>query len=244
MRRLEAGLAPDFKGEIIAAYRAAREVAPTGPGALRALAASPAISGLIRADGDILRAPVRLWPGPSWNAAALADAVAGLDRDPIAFIDQGKSIAAGLEDLRARMTLWLAVGALAGILFLTLALRRPAAVAEISLGCLAAGLLTALLASALTGGLGVFHVVALTLVIGIGIDYGIFLTLSENDVQYAAAMRSVLLCAATTLIAFLTMALSGVGVLEDVGITVSIGVISMVGMNLARRSFARPAEDR
>jgi predicted exporter len=122
--------------------------------------------------------------------------------------------------------------------------RRPAAVAEIALGCLAAGLLTALLASLLTGGLGVFHIVALTLVIGIGIDYGIFLTLSENDEQYAAAVRSVLLCAATTLIAFLTMALFGVSVLVDIGMTVSIGVVAMVGVNLARRTISLPAEEK
>ena len=238
----EAGLDPDFKGEIIAAYRAARDTPPTGPDALRPLNRFAAVSGLIRADGDILRAPVRLW-----NVEAperLAKAIADLGLDDIAFIDQEKSIASGLDELSARVTLWLAAGAMAGFFFLSLAVRRPAAVAEIALGCLAAGLLTALLASLLTGGLGVFHIVALTLVIGIGIDYGIFMTLSENDEQYAAAMRSVLLCAATTLIAFLTMAFSGVSVLADIGMTVSIGVVAMVGVNLARRTISLPAEEK
>jgi predicted exporter len=244
----EAGLKPGFKGEIVAAYRAARDTPPAGPEVLRSLGASPAISGLIRADGDILRAPVRLWPGPLWDAAAparLAKAVAGIGRDGIAFMDQEKSIMAGLEALRLRVTLWLAAGAVAGLFFLNLAVRRPSAVIEIALGCLTAGLLTAVLTSALTGGLGVFHVVALTLVIGIGIDYGIFLVLSENDAQYAAAARSVLLCAATTLIAFLTMAFSGVSVLEDVGTTVSIGVVAMAGVNFARRrKTTAAAEER
>ena len=238
----EAGLDPDFEDAIIAAYRAARDTPPTGPDALRPLNRFAAISGLIRADGDILRAPVRLW-----NIGAperLAKAVADLGLDDIAFIDQEKSIASGLDELSARVTLWLAAGAMAGFFFLSLAVRRPAAVAEIALGCLAAGLLTALLASLLTGGLGVFHIVALTLVIGIGIDYGIFLTLSENDEQYAAAVRSVLLCAATTLIAFLTMALFGVSVLADIGMTVSIGVVVMVGVNLARRTISLPAEEK
>jgi predicted exporter len=115
-------------------------------------------------------------------------------------------------------------------------------VAEIAIGCLAAGLLTALLAGIPTGGVGVFHIVALTLVIGIGIDYGIFLTLSESDEQYENALRSVLLCAATTLIAFLTMVFSGVSVLEEIGATVSIGVTAMVGVNLVRRRIARAAE--
>jgi predicted exporter len=240
----KAGLSPNFKEEIIAAYRAARDIPPAGPDALRSLGTLQTTFSLIRVDGDVLRAPVWLWPGPRWDAAApdrLAKAVA---QDGIEFIDQEKSIAGGLNELRSRVTLWLAVGAMMGIFFLSLAVRRPSAVAEIALGCLSAGLLTALLASVLTGGLGVFHVVALTLVVGIGIDYGIFLTLSENYLQYAAAMRSVLLCAATTLIAFLTMAVSGVSVLEDVGMTVSIGVIAMVGINLVRRTIAWTVEDR
>ena len=238
----EAGLDPEFLGEITAAYRVARDIPPTGPEAFTQLERLAAAPGLIRAEGDILRAPVRLW-----DVAApqrLAKAVADLGDPDIAFVDQRRSITSGFETLTKRVSLWLVIGAMAGVLFLFLAIRRPAAVAEIALGCLAAGLLTALLAGIPTGGIGVFHIVALTLVIGIGIDYGIFLTLSETDEQYEGAMRSVLLCAATTLIAFLTMVFSGVSVLEEIGATVSIGVIAMVGVNLARRNIAGSAEKK
>jgi predicted exporter len=236
----EAGLDPGFLAEITAAYRAARDVPDIGPDALAQFERLAAIPGLIRAEGDRLRASVRLW-----DVAAperLAEAVAGLGDDDIAFLDQEQSIASGFEALAARVSLWLLIGAAAGVLFLFLAIRRPADVAEIAVGCLAAALLTALLAGIPTGGVGVFHIVALTLVIGIGIDYGIFLTLSESDEQYENALRSVLLCAATTLIAFLTMVFSGVSVLEEIGATVSIGVTAMVGVNLVRRRIARAAE--
>jgi predicted exporter len=238
----EAGLDPGFLGDIIAAYRAAIDIPPTGPDALAQLERLAAVPGLIRADGDIIRASARLWAVAA--PERLARAVAELGDEGIAFIDQEQSIAAGFEALTARVSLWLAVGATAGVLFLILAIRRPSDVAEIAIGCLAAGLLTALLAGIPTGGVGVFHIVALTLVIGIGIDYGIFLTLSESDEQYENAMRSVLLCAATTLIAFLTMVFSGVSLLEEIGTTVSIGVIAMVGVNLARRKIAWAAEKK
>jgi predicted exporter len=75
---------------------------------------------------------------------------------------------------------------------------------------------------------------ALALVIGIGIDYGLLLTLSGDDAQFGAAARSVLLCATTTLIAFIIMAFSGVGVLEDIGTTVTIGVLAMLAASVVR----------
>ena len=84
------------------------------------------------------------------------------------------------------------------------------------------------------GGIGLFHVMALALVIGIGIDYGLLLTLSGDGAQFGAAVRSVLLCATTTLIGFITMALSGVGVLEDIGTTVAIGVLAMLATSAVR----------
>jgi hypothetical protein len=40
------------------------------------------------------------------------------------------------------------------------------------------------------------------------------------------------------------MALLGVSVLADIGMTVSIGVVAMVGVNLARRTIALPAEEK
>ena len=233
-----AGLDPDFMDQIIANYQVARATPPTGPNALGLL--EGLAPGLIQADGDSLRTSVRLW-----DVAAppkLAKAVSDIGQADITFIDQETAITAGLTALSSQVALWLALGVTAGLVFLCLSVRRPTAVAEIAVGCLAAGLVTAVLVSFATGSLGVFHIVALTLVIGIGIDYGIFLTLSETDEQYRAAMRSVNLCAATTLIAFLTMAFSEVGVLEDIGMTVSIGVIAMVGVNLVRRRIAWPLD--
>jgi predicted exporter len=239
---VEVGFNPRFLNEITTAYRAAREISSPGTEALTRLEHLAAIPGLIRAEGDIMHASARLW-----DIAAperLENMITEIGDEHIKFIDQQQSIASGLASLTARVSLWLAIGAVAGVSFMLVAIRRPMDVAEIALGCLAAGILTTLLAGIPTGGIGVFHIVSLTLVIGIGVDYGIFLILSENDEQYEDAMRSVLLCVTTTLIAFITMVFSGVSVLEEIGTTVSIGVIAMVGVNLARRKIARSAEKK
>jgi predicted exporter len=219
---IAAGLEPGFLDDIAEAFRAASTNPPIGIRDVAGLEGLIAIPGLIETDGNLIRAPVRLWDVIA--PTRLAGAVANLGGEGIVFIDQQVSIASGFEALTARVLQWLLIGAVAGTLFLFVAIRRPADIAEIALGCLAAGLVTALLAGIPSGGIGAFHIVALTLVVGIGIDYGIFLTLSDSEEQYQEALRSVLICAATTLIAFLTMVFSGVSLLEEIGTTVWPGL--------------------
>ena len=91
---------------------------------------------------------------------------------------------------------------------------------------------TALIISFLTGGLGIFQIVALILVAGIGIDYGLFLRNDAENQAFRLASRSVTRCAATTLIAFATMTLSGVTLLQNIGLTVCFGVIAMMAAHL------------
>jgi predicted exporter len=237
----EAGLAPNFATKILEAYTASRNLAPPGSAALGSLMRLPELAGLMSVEGGVLRASVRLW-GLS-DPEHLAGAVREIGDTGIVFVDQQSAIGSGLQKLTATAATWMAIGAGAGILLLFLALRPMTVAVEIVLACLAAGLATAAAASILTGGLGLFQIVALALVVGIGIDYGLFLTLSESGEEFAAATSSVLVCAGSTLIAFLTMALSEVNVLEDIGATLSIGVIVMLAVHFPRRSIAgRPRE--
>lgn len=156
-------------------------------------------------------------------------------RDPaVRFVDREAEIAGGIDRLTDRVRLCLAAGILAAIGFLVAAAGRGHGVLEIVLGCAAAALATALVAGLIGGGLGIFHVMALALVIGIGIDYGLLLTLGGEE-EFGAALRSVAMCATTTLIAFVIMALSGVEVLEDIGTTVALGVLATVAVSAVRR---------
>jgi predicted exporter len=227
----EAGLRPGFRADIVEAYRGAVERSDVRPADLSAVHLAGA-AGLIRREGEAIRAPVLLWDVA--DPEALAEAVAALGDPAIRFVDRGAEIVRGFDRLAARVRICVAIGAAAALGFLLAAVRRARAVAEIAAGCATAALFTACLAGLVGGGLGMFQVMALALVIGIGIDYGLLLTLSGDDAQFGAAARSVLLCATTTLIAFIIMAFSGVGVLEDIGTTVAIGVLAMLAASVVR----------
>lgn len=228
-----AGLAASFRKPVVDAYIGARETAPLKPDALAPLLRLAPLAQLIRADGETLHAPVRLWDVT--DPRRISAAIDELGLPGVRFVDQEAVISASLDVLRGRVAGWMVLGAAAGILFLLVVLRPAAAVAELAGSCVVAGLVSAALAGMIAGGISVFHVAAFALVIGIGIDYGLFLTLSRGSEEYVAAARSVLVCATTTLIAFLTMALSGVTVLEHIGTAVSLGVVLMLAVHVLRR---------
>ena len=72
------------------------------------------------------------------------------------------------------------------------------------------------------------------LVVGIGIDYGLFLKALPGREARVAAQNSVALCAGSTLIAFLVMVFSPVQLLHEIGLTVSLGVVAMLVLHFAQ----------
>ncbi len=70
--------------------------------------------------------------------------------------------------------------------------------------------------------LNVFHLLALLLVLGIGIDYTLFL--EEGEKHHNATMLAIILSAATTILSFGLLALSGTPAVHSFGITVLIGI--------------------
>lgn len=98
-----------------------------------------------------------------------------------------------------------------------------------ALGILLPILLAAALCAALLGILGerlsLFHLIALLLSAGIGIDYSLFFQrhrLSAGD--HHANLQAVLLCAVSTLVVFGILAWSPIPVLRSIGLTVALGV--------------------
>ena len=82
------------------------------------------------------------------------------------------------------------------------------------------------------GSLTVFQIVALTLVVGIGVDYALFLDPAATRQEKVLAARSVSLCAGSTLLAFVTMAWSDVRVMGEIGLTVSLGVLVVIVLSM------------
>ncbi|HEX6093097.1 MAG TPA: hypothetical protein VFZ07_07065, partial [Dongiaceae bacterium] len=119
---------------------------------------------------------------------------------------------------------WLAGGLLAVVLLLMAMLKlRRALRVILSLGI--ALLLTAAILSLLDIALTPFHIAALLLVAGIGLDYALFMSHdSANAQDQRQVVKSLVICAATTILAFFFMIFSSAPILLGIGLTVTIGV--------------------
>lgn len=102
---------------------------------------------------------------------------------------------------------------------------------------LAAGC-TCLALFGLAGGVSLFHQMALLLVLGMGVDYGLFLR--EARQAERSALIAVALSALTTLLAFGLLALSDTAAISAFGQTVAVGIVTafLVSPVAIRRSDA------
>lgn len=120
----------------------------------------------------------------------------------------------------------MALGVVAILLLLLATLRSPRRVGQVILPVFAAITTSAALLFLLDEPLSLFHLASLLLVLGVGLDYGLFVDRCRNlDVDCHDTTAALLVCSATTLLVFGLLALSAVPVLHAVGLTVSIGVL-------------------
>jgi predicted exporter len=154
---------------------------------------------------------------------ALTEAVAG--HEGIAFVDLRSTTRERMARLRGEALERLGWGLAAVTAVLLLGLRAPARVgrALIPVGVAIAVTLTVLL----VGGerLTLFHLIALALVAGIGVDFGLFFGRPEADAATRArTTRGLLTCAMSSVAVFGILATSHIPVLNAIGLTVAIGV--------------------
>jgi predicted exporter len=91
--------------------------------------------------------------------------------------------------------------------------------------------LAMLLVLAVLRGCGVemnlFHLVALVLGAGLGLDYALFFEHAGDDRdEQLRTLHAVIVCSLTTLLVFLLLALSSIPVLRAIGSTVALGVLA------------------
>src|SRR5690606_36240285 len=108
-----------------------------------------------------------------------------------------------------------------------IALRRPGRVLRVLLPMA----LTTLVVLAVLRGFGVelnlFHLVALILAAGLGLDYALFFEhAGDRRDDQLRTLHAVLVCSLMTLLVFSLQALSSIPVLRAIGSTVAIGVLS------------------
>lgn len=146
--------------------------------------------------------------------AAAADGLPG-----VRWVDRSATISGVLAHYRQQMSAWLLAGYAAVVLVLWLRFGRRAWRAWLPTA------LAAAMSLALLGWLGVplqlFGVLAQMLLLGVGVDYGIFLLEHRDD---PASWLAVSLGAASTLLAFGLLALSATPALHSFGLTLLLGI--------------------
>lgn len=158
-------------------------------------------------------------PSGFTDTAPLAAAMAGLPE--VTFVDKAGSVSDLFAGLRRLGIGWLVVAS--ALVWLVLSRRYGARPGLVTLAPTLVGMLIAPPVSALLGvPFSLFSVMALMLVLGIGVNYTIFLR--EGGDGNGAALAGVLASAATTLLSFGLLAFSSVSALHRFGTTLAIGI--------------------
>lgn len=175
-------------------------------------------------------------PQGAYSVSALQEAARALPG--IALIDKPASVSRLFSDYRRWGVLWLAI---AGVLvWLVLAVRYGGRHGAIVLLPTLLGMSGAVAAFGyLELPFTLFGVMALMLVLGVGVNYGIFIY--EGGEDRPAALVGVVLSAATTLLSFGLLALSSMPALRTFGFTLAVGIalavlLSPVILSLRRSS--------
>jgi predicted exporter len=127
---------------------------------------------------------------------------------------------------RQRILACLAISAVLLVVVVYVALRNSGRVRRV----LAPMALTTLVVLALLHGAGVslnlFHLIALVLAAGLGLDYALFFEHAADDpAEQRRTMHAVLVCSLSTLMVFALLSLSSLPVLRAIGVTVAVGVV-------------------
>lgn len=194
---------------------ASRQLAPLGvdglPGALAQLA-----------DQKLIRDQGRWWSLVPLRAVSDREALAALTsgRPEAHYLDLKRQTNRLVNGYRRQAAMHFAVGAALIVLSLVLALglrRRTAQVAVVAFG----GVLLAVAALDAAGAsLSLFSLVSLPLVVGLGLDYGLFTSEADGT---GLSLASATVCAASTVLAFAVLATADITVLADIGSTVATG---------------------
>jgi len=158
-------------------------------------------------------------------------------------VDLKQASATLLAEFRNSTLERLILGIVVILLILSLGLRSAAAALRILLPILLAIGLTATLLGAMGERLSLFHLIALLLTAGIGIDYSLFFHRGESrNAERLCIMHALLVCAVSTVTVFGILAVSTIPVLHSIGITVTIGVPLCFLLALAASRYNSPGK--
>lgn len=158
----------------------------------------------------------------------------------VTLLDTKDASEALVANQRSKILWSLAVAGLLLIVVVAFALRQASRIYRV-LAPMA--LTTVLIIGVLQAGgvsLTLFHLIALILAAGLGLDYALFFEHAADDrVEQRRTLHALLVCSASTLMVFALLATSSLPVLRAIGLTVSLGVISNFILALL---LTRPSE--
>ena len=213
-----------FRADAFAPFLAdvehARAAEPLRPGDLAGTPLAATVEGLLLQGDAGATALVSLSGLRDVDAVARAAAAAGGE-----LLDMKAASESLVAEYRGRVLAALAVASLLLAATVWFALRAPGRVARVLLPMA----LTTLVVLAVLRGLGVelnlFHLVALILAAGLGLDYALFFEhAGDRREDQLRTLHAVLVCSLMTALVFGLLALSSIPVLRAIGGTVAIGV--------------------
>jgi predicted exporter len=152
--------------------------------------------------------------------------VTSLQAEGVFLLDLKGESSRMITEYRNQSLRYSVLGVVAIIAVLGFGLRNFRAVFAVLLPVIAAIAATAAMLATLGVKLSLFHIVSLLLVLGIGLNYGLFFNRSAVDqAERRRALFSVVVCAATTVSAFGILAFSVTQVLQAIGGTVALGAV-------------------
>ncbi|RNF83839.1 MMPL family transporter [Montanilutibacter psychrotolerans] len=217
--------ASPFREDAFAAFvddvAAARAAPPLRPQDLASTPLAASVDGLLlrHADG---RATALVSLGGLRDPDAVARVVSANGAQLLDLKQASESLVA---QYRSRVLWALALASVLLVATVWFALRSGRRVLRV----IAPMLLTTLLVLALLRGLGIelnlFHLVALILAAGLGLDYALFFDHAGDDRDsQLRALHAIIVCSLTTLLVFALLATSSIPVLRAIGATVALGV--------------------
>ena len=156
----------------------------------------------------------------------------------IDYVDLREETSGMLADYRREALQLLGWSSIAIAILLAFGLRSLGLAVRVLLPMLCAAAATAAIMAERAGGLSLFHLVSLLLVMGLSLDQALFFNKpSEHGEDRARTLLSLLICNCSAVIAFGILALSSINILHAIGATVSVGAAFALafGAALARK---------
>jgi predicted exporter len=160
----------------------------------------------------------------------------------VTFLDLKTASQELVASQRSHIIMCLEVASVLLLLVIALALRKWSRVLRVLAPMVLTTLVILTVLRACGVSLSLFHLVSLVLAAGLGLDYALFFEHAADDpAEQQRTLHALLVCSATTLLVFAMFSFSTVPILQAIGVTVALGVLSnfVLALLLTRERIAR-----